>query len=1060
MKKLKVFFNPVLVLSILLAAAGALVSPRVALAQSGCSVIYNGSNGWVLDMCATDPNITTPMQVLVNGVSHGSAALVRVYHKTQSGSGVPQVAAIYASGYVRLKQNTDPTPSIPFGTSFILGPAYWPSSSTYYNNPQLTQLTIDTTWLPNAPLRMVAQGTNHAFNVTYQMELPPPRDRQTRLHVTQTYTATSAVTINATRQTERQGFKLVQASSMYINEGGTCDGGYSDCHDSNAARFIGNDGARHQVAFSGVTPPSFIFATPVPLGSTWLDVLHTDDLSWHSATGTSGNTPNARIALDDLPTAHTVTPQGWIDTDTNPNDDNVGLWLNDDNPASASWAIGQSDSVGYWLLAQDNPPDPWGDLGLRTGLTFLDFEGSYDCSKDSSALATANMAAINGYSDTALGLSYDLGSGTSNNDNWVQIRCNFASPLDLSAYDHLRFDWRGSPTDDPTVANSLQVGLISGGNIFGLTYRHAAHHAWWGQMVIPFSLLQPWGAGTFDPASVSAFIISVKKISKENGADVDDVGGAGSIAIDNLNAYNVVSRTVPGDFEAVDPNFTAAQAAANWIATQQQPIGLIKSWKEDSACLAYTYDQALTLMVLADQGIWTKADKLVDALAAIQQSDGSWYQGQNCTDGTILPGSAKWEGDIAWAIYALGRYHTLGGTHTQATSALQKGTDWLKTQVNPADGCLFIDHTEGTIDAWWAFHAAGDTDDANKIKNCLLTYYWDDTMGRFKGGRNNWQPYLDNQTWGAAFLKAIGETTKALRALSYAWEVLRLPAQGGQLFGLDGNTGPWSVWNEGTAQYVAVGGKGANGTLQELLAQQEKNGSLVGSPDYFSGGGVWDTRWHGVAPTAWLYNALCGEPFHPGGLSRCTVKTLTVKSIPAQDGWVLESGENTNVGGTMNAAATTCNLGDDATKKQYRCILSFSTGALPDTAKIISVTLKAKQQAIVGGGNPVTIFQGFMADIKNGTFGTSALQITDFQTAASASYGPFVLAPVGGWYSINLTGGASFINKLPTNSGLTQIRLRFKLDDNNNTIANYLSLYSGNAPAASQPQLVITYYVP
>jgi hypothetical protein len=101
-----------------------------------------------------------------------------------------------------------------------------------------------------------------------------------------------------------------------------------------------------------------------------------------------------------------------------------------------------------------------------------------------------------------------------------------------------------------------------------------------------------------------------------------------------------------------------------------------------------------------------------------------------------------------------------------------------------------------------------------------------------------------------------------------------------------------------------------------------------------------------------------------------------------------------------------------------------------------------------------------MADIKNGVFGTTALQASDFQTAASKSYGPFVTAAVGGWYSISLTSGKAYINKLATNSGLTQIRLRFKLDDNNNLIANYLSLYSGNAPAGSQPQLVITYYVP
>lgn len=833
-------------------------------AASGCSLIYNGGNGWIIELCTTDPHVTTPMQVVLDGVSKGNAALVRIYHKSQNYAGTPQVAILYASGFVRLKQSADPSPSIPFGTSFILGPAYWPGSSTYYHNPQLNQLEIDTTWLPNSPLRMKAQGTNHAFDVTYEMTLPPPRDRQTRLHVTQTYTATANISINATRRTERQGFKLVQASSMFINEGGTCDGGFTDCHDSNAARFIGNDLTRHQTSFAGLAQPAFIFSSPVPLGSTWLDVMHTDDQSWQ------GNTPNLRIALDDLPTSHTITPQGQITATTNPNNDNVNLWLHDDGPASASWTSGQSDQISYWLLAQDNPPEPWGDLGLRTGSTFLNFEGSYNCFpvKDAAQATTASVSAISGFTDTALQLNYGLGSV---NGNWAQIRCNFNPPLNLSAYHHLRFDWRG----DPTAGNSLQVGLINptagGEHIFARGYHHPSQHAWWGQMVVPFSFLDAWTNGThFDPSQVSAIFISVVK------DPVDDSGGSGSIALDNLAAYNVSSRTVPSTFEAVDTNPVAAQAAANWLASQQKSTGLVKSWQEQASCVAHTYDQALALIVFSNQRMWTQADALVDRLAATQNSDGSWIKSRNCTTLASVDGS-KWDGDIAWAVYALRRYLIAGGTHTQAVAALQKGADWLATRVSATDGCLVIDHTEGTIDAWWAFQAAGANHaaDAEKIKNCLLTYYWDNSMGRFKGGRNWWQPYLDNQTWGAAFLKAIGETEKARRALSYAREVLRVQAQGEQLFGFDGQGGPWSVWNEGTAQYISAGGDGARDLLYELLAQQQEDGAMVGSPDEFNGGGVWTTRWHGVAPTAWLYNALCGEPFHPGSQPLCSTAKVS-----------------------------------------------------------------------------------------------------------------------------------------------------------------------------------------
>jgi CSLREA domain-containing protein len=188
---------------------------------------------------------------------------------------------------------------------------------------------------------------------------------------------------------------------------------------------------------------------------------------------------------------------------------------------------------------------------------------------------------------------------------------------------------------------------------------------------------------------------------------------------------------------------------------------------------------------------------------------------------------------------------------------------------------------------------------------------------------------------------------------------------------------------------------------------------------------------------------------------------LTAKSSGSQDGWILESSETSTTGGTKSSTASTLRIGDDAAKKQYRSILSFSTGAsLPDDALILKVMLKIKRQGVIGGGNPITAFQGFMVDIKKGYFGTSSLAISDFQASASKSYGPFKPALSGGWYSIDLTGGKSYINKLSTGAGLTQIRLRFKLDDNNNTTANYLSLYSGNASSSYRPQLIIEYYDP
>lgn len=189
------------------------------------------------------------------------------------------------------------------------------------------------------------------------------------------------------------------------------------------------------------------------------------------------------------------------------------------------------------------------------------------------------------------------------------------------------------------------------------------------------------------------------------------------------------------------------------------------------------------------------------------------------------------------------------------------------------------------------------------------------------------------------------------------------------------------------------------------------------------------------------------------------IATLILTSIPSIDGWVLEKGESLEVGGSLNATSPTIRLGDSNLKKQYRSILSFNTSGLPDNAVITSVTLKIRQQSITGGAT-FSMFQGLLVDVKRGSFGKPALQIADFQATANKNdIGPFTVPAVSGWYTFDLPTAKAFINKLSTNAGLTQFRLRFKLDDNNNAISNYISFFSGNN-TVNKPMLIIKFYVP
>lgn len=178
-----------------------------------------------------------------------------------------------------------------------------------------------------------------------------------------------------------------------------------------------------------------------------------------------------------------------------------------------------------------------------------------------------------------------------------------------------------------------------------------------------------------------------------------------------------------------------------------------------------------------------------------------------------------------------------------------------------------------------------------------------------------------------------------------------------------------------------------------------------------------------------------------------------------QDGWVLESSETSNTGGSINAQSGTFRLGDDAANRQYRGILSFDTSSLPDNAVITSIVLKIKQTGAPVGSNPFSKLGSLWADLRNGPFGLLTLQATDFSALASLQQaGLFSTTPVSGWYTATFKPSAlGIINKI----GLTQLRLRFGLDDNNNHIADYLSFYSGNtATTAYRPILEIKYSIP
>ena len=510
-----------------------------------------------------------------------------------------------------------------------------------------------------------------------------------------------------------------------------------------------------------------------------------------------------------------------------------------------------------WHEAVMSVDPPCGMPG-GTSIDHMETIGDWRVSWGNGAIApTATVTP--GLNGQALQLNYNLGTAKG---AWVQLRRDYNSGLDISGGDHLRFYYRG------TTTNTLEVGLTShaGENYIASSMNSVTQAFWWTYATWDYrdflkGDLQPFP----DFGDVRAIYVSV---TNKDG----DVGGVGSLIIDELQYLSVATRTVPSDYEAVTVPLTVTQKAADWIAARQQPSGLLKSWQEEYQDYAWLYDQALGLMVLSQTDL-SKAGQLAGALHTLQNPEGSWYNGYHFVNMTpAVPG--KPVGANAWMVYALMRYYSRSGNRTAYLDALE-GADWLAALQRP-DGSLpgevltslgASPGTEPNLSAWWAFQAAGYGTQADRLKTYLTEQAWDSSMGSFNSSGTSYPPrgryeiLLDNQTWGAAFLHAIGRDEDARRALSYArWTLAVDPPKSG-LCGF-GGSGPFSAWNEGTLQYVAAHGENSQYYVDRMIAQQAADGGLPGSPDDFTGYKEWLTRMHGVAPTSWLYFAGTGGPFH------------------------------------------------------------------------------------------------------------------------------------------------------------------------------------------------------
>jgi carboxypeptidase T len=203
-----------------------------------------------------------------------------------------------------------------------------------------------------------------------------------------------------------------------------------------------------------------------------------------------------------------------------------------------------------------------------------------------------------------------------------------------------------------------------------------------------------------------------------------------------------------------------------------------------------------------------------------------------------------------------------------------------------------------------------------------------------------------------------------------------------------------------------------------------------------------------------------GEGLNSNEASAAPASVVTFTSVATQDGWVLESTEASNAGGSIDATASTTSalrVGDATSDRQYKSVVSFDTSSIPDGATILSVTLRLRRGSLTGT-SPFTTHGTCWADVQpGGLSGSTALQTGDFQAAATAVQAASLsnAASNGSWSEgILNAAGLAAISK----TGTTQVRVWFNLDDNDDGGNDYIGYYSGeNSTAANRPQLVVTY---
>jgi len=318
----------------------------------------------------------------------------------------------------------------------------------------------------------------------------------------------------------------------------------------------------------------------------------------------------------------------------------------------------------------------------------------------------------------------------------------------------------------------------------------------------------------------------------------------------------------------------ASSKAHNWLKSQQVSTGLVDSYK-DKADTCYTYDQGVATVAFLARGDVTSARRVLDALAALQNADGSWYSAYNCKTGAALT-TTRYVGSNAWVVVAIAHYekrtadnvtyHMMGEQTVNWMQIFQQADGGINGGLDASGVVISWASTEHNQDAYAGLVHFSYPSDAGDVKSFLDNVVWEPLAPRWWQGRNDPADPLDVNPLGVSALGTSGTHNYQL-ALNYPMTHHRSTQNWGKgrtriaVDGFDFNSDHNDIWLEGSAQMVKafrLVGRTADADyfLQEILKVQQSNGGVPYSVKGSFNGDFTMSKAEAVASTGWLIIAI------------------------------------------------------------------------------------------------------------------------------------------------------------------------------------------------------------